>query len=87
MSKDNCKHGVIDQVKYRKRVSKGKFIDRQYHVQDNSDVVHKDLKICCDTNQFPLLPFFGPHPKPHEARGLSKYYHLRFDPKLGMAYA
>ena len=33
----------------------------------------------CDTNQ----PFFCPHPKPHGARGLSKHYHLRFDPKLG----
>ena len=37
----------------------------------------------CDTNQFPALPFFGPHPKPRGARGLSKHYHLRFDQKLG----
>ena len=37
----------------------------------------------CDTNQFLELPFCGPHPKPHEARGLSKHYSLRFDPKLG----
>ena len=38
----------------------------------------------CNTNKFPTLPFCGPHSKPHGARGLGKYYHLRFDPKLGM---
>ena len=37
----------------------------------------------CDTNQFPKLTFCGSNPKPHIARGLSKHYHLRFDPKLG----
>ena len=38
----------------------------------------------CNTNQFPELIFSGPNSKPHGARGLSKHYHLRFDPKLGM---
>ena len=37
----------------------------------------------CDTNQLPALPFCGPYPKHHGARGLSKNYHLRFDTKLG----
>ena len=37
----------------------------------------------CDNNQLPKLPFCGPHPKPHGARGFSKHYHLQFDPKLG----
>ena len=37
----------------------------------------------CNKNQFPTLPWYGPHSKPHGARGLSKHYHLRFDPKLG----
>ena len=37
----------------------------------------------CNTNQSPSLPFCGPHPKPHGARGLSNQYHLRFDPKIG----
>ena len=40
------------------------------------------MKICCDINQFPTLPFCGLHPKPREARGFSKHYHLQFDPKL-----
>ena len=61
-------------------MSKRKWIDREYHVQDNADVTNKDVKIYCDTNQFPALTFFGSHPKPHGARGLSKNYHLRFDP-------
>ena len=56
---------------------------RQYHVQDNSDVAHKYVKIYCDTNKFPALPFFGPHYKPCGTRGLSKCYHLRFDTKIG----
>ena len=30
-----------------------------------------------------MINIFGPHPKPCGARGLSKQYHLRFDPKLG----
>ena len=37
----------------------------------------------CDKNQFPELPFCGPHPNPNGARGLSKNYNLRFYPKLG----
>ena len=36
-----------------------------------------------DTNQFPTLPFFGSHPKPHGERGLGKHYRLSFDPNLG----
>ena len=56
--------------------------DRQYHVQYNSDVSHKYVIIYCNKNQFPVLPFCGPHSKPHGARGLSKHYYLRFYPKL-----
>ena len=60
-----------------------KLIDRQYLVQDNSDVAHQDVRIYCNTNQFPELPFCGPHFKPRGARGLRKHYDLCFDPKLG----
>ena len=45
------KHGVIDQGKYKKRSSKRKFTDREYHVQDNADVTHKEVKMYCNTNQ------------------------------------
>ena len=55
---------------------------RQYLVQDNADVGHQYLIMYCNKNQFPALPFCVPHSKPHGARGLSKNYHLRFDPKL-----
>ena len=44
---------------------------------------HLCVKIYCNTNQFPSLPFCGPHSKPHGTRGMSKHYHLRFDPRLG----
>ena len=57
MSKDYRKHGVIDQVKYRKISSKRKWTDREYHFQDNADVAHKGVKMYFDTNQFLTLPF------------------------------
>ena len=44
----------------------------------------KDVKMYCNTNQFPELPFCGQHSKPHGARGLGKHCHLCFDPKLSM---
>ena len=81
--REHRKHGVIDQRKYRKRASKIKWTDRDYHVQDDDDVSQKYVKTYCDTNQFPALIFCGPHTKPHGARGLSKHYHLFFDLKLG----
>ena len=62
-----------------------KWTDRQYHVQDNAYVEHKDVKMYCNTNKFPLLSFCGPHSKHHGARRLSKHYNFRFDPKLGMS--
>ena len=61
-----------------------KWTERKYHVQDNSAVELKDVKMYCNTNQFPESPFCCPHSKPHGARGMSKHYHLRFDPKLAM---
>ena len=83
LSKEHKKHGVIDKGKYRKRASKRKWTDREYHFQDNAEVAHKDVKIYCDTSQFPELTYCVPHINPHGARGLSKNYNLRFDPKLG----
>ena len=82
-SKEHLKHGVVDQGKYRKWESKRKSTDREYHVQDNADVSHKDVKMYCDTKQLPALPFFVPHPKPHVERWWIKHYNLRFDPRLG----
>ena len=63
---------------------KRKWTERKYHVQDNAAVELKYMRMYCNTNQFPALPFCGPHSKPHGARGMSKHDHLRFDPKLGM---
>ena len=69
--------------KYIKLSSKRKWTYIECHVQDNTDVAHKEVKMYCDTNQFPKLPFCGSYPKPRGARGLIKHYHLCFDPKLG----
>ena len=60
---------------------KMKWTDRQYYVQDIDDVAHQYVRMYCITNQFPALLFWGPHSKPHGARGLSKHYHLSFDTK------
>ena len=72
------KHGVIDQGKDRKRVSKIKWTYREYHVQDHADVANKYVKMYCDTNKFPPLPFCGSHPDPYEARG-----YISSDPNIG----
>ena len=61
-----------------------KWTERKYHVHDNAEVELKDVKMYCNKNQVPALPFCGPHSKTHGARGVSKHYHLRFDPKLSM---
>ena len=60
-----------------------KWTDRQYHVQYNADVAHKDVSMYCNKNQFPALLFFGPYSKPRGTREMSKHYHLCFHPKLG----
>ena len=83
MSKDDRKHGVIDYGKDRKKASKRKWTDREYHIQDNADVAHKYVKIYCDTNQFPTFPFCSSYSKPHGSRGLGRHYHIRFDPNIG----
>ena len=60
-----------------------KWTDIQYHVKDNADVAHQDMRMYCNTNQLPELSFCGPHFTPHFSRGLSKHYCLHFYPKLG----
>ena len=77
------KNGFIDQGKYKEKFSERKWTDREYHVQDNDNVAQKDVKIYCNTNKFPELPFCGTHAKPHGTRGLINSYHFGFDPKLG----
>ena len=68
----------------QKRFMDIKWIERNYHVQSNATVKLKDVKMYCNTNQFPALPFCGPDSKPHSERGVSKHYHSRFDTKLSM---
>ena len=83
LTKEHRKNIVIDQGKTIKWFIERKWTDRQYPVQDNADVIHQDVRIYGNTNQFPALPSCGPHSKPRGARGISKHYHLLFDPKLG----
>ena len=72
MSKEHRKHGVVDQVNIGKHPEK-KQTDREYHVQDNADVAHKYVKMFCDTNQLPVLPLYGSHPKPYGSMWFSKH--------------
>ena len=71
---EHHQNGVIDQGKPRKRFTERKWTERKYHVQDNADVELKYVKMYCNTNQFPTLPFCGPHSKPRGSRGLGKHY-------------
>ena len=52
-------------------------------MQNNEGVDHQDVKMYCATTQFTELLFFGMQKIPHGVRGLSKYYQMFFDPKLG----
>ena len=83
MSMEHRKHGVIDQGKYKRRASNRKWTYREYHVQDNADVAHKEVKMYCNTNRLPALTFGVLYPKPLGIRVLSKHYHSRLDQKLG----
>ena len=83
LTKEHRKILFIDKGKYRKIDRNRKCTDREYHVQNNADIAHKDVKKYCNTNQFPELPFCGSHPKPHVARELSNDFRFVFDPKLG----
>ena len=59
LEKEHRKNGVIDQGKYLKRFMKRKWTERKYHVQDNSVVELKDVRMYCNINQFPELLFSG----------------------------
>ena len=84
MEEEYRQNGAIDQVKPRKRFMERKWTRIKYHIQDNAAVELKYVKMYCNTNQLSVLPFCGSHSKPHGPRVLSKHYHLRFHPKLGM---
>ena len=60
LTKEHRRNGVIDEGK-QKRFMEIKWIDREYHAQDNADVEHKYVKIYCNTNKFPELSFSGPY--------------------------
>ena len=67
---EHRQNGAIDQGKSRKIFMKRKWTEIKYRVQDNASVKLKDVKMYCNTNQFPALPFCGPHSKPHGVGGL-----------------
>ena len=52
-------------------------------MQRNEYFEHQYVKTHFTTNHFPELPFYGTHKKPHGVHGLSKHYHMHFDPKIG----
>ena len=56
--------------------SKRKWNDCEYHVQKNEDVNNEGVNISCDQTQFPALPSFVLHSKPHGVQDLRNYYHL-----------
>ena len=51
LEEEHLRNGAIYQVKSRKRFMERKWIERQYHVQDNAAMELIDVKINCNTNQ------------------------------------
>ena len=58
LTKEHRKNDVFDQSKYKKIFMERKWTERQYHVQYNSDVEHKYVRMYSNTNQFPEFPIF-----------------------------
>ena len=48
---------MFDQGENNKQSMERKWTERHHHVQDNADVAHKDVRMNCNTNQFPELLF------------------------------
>ena len=57
LTKEHRKNGIIDKGKYKRRLMERKWTDRQCHVHNNADVAHQGVRMYCNTNQFPALPF------------------------------
>ena len=47
LTKDHRKNGFINQGKNYKQCMERKWIDRQYHVQDNADFANQEVKMYC----------------------------------------
>ena len=73
---------VLQITENTKNEIKQKSTNREYHVKQNKDVEHQDLKIYSSTNQFPELKFIWPHNKTHSVCGLGNHYHMCFDTKI-----
>ena len=70
LEEEHRQNGAIYQGK-KKRFMERKWKEIKYHFKDNAAMELKDVRMYCNTNKFPELPFCGPHSKPHVARGLS----------------
>ena len=57
MSTAALEHGVIAQGKYKKWASKKNWTEREYHSQNDSDVVHKYMKTFCNLKSFHYCHF------------------------------
>ena len=51
LSDASRKHGILECGEQKKWSSKNKWTNREYHVPNNEDVEHQDVKIYCATNQ------------------------------------
>ena len=75
-------HLLLNHGNYRKRVSKWKWTECEYPVQDRKDVSHISVRMSCAKTQLLAFSFWGSYAKLHGLRGLSKHYYLQLDPKL-----
>ena len=62
------------QVKYRKMSIKWKCKYIQDHVISKEDLKHGCVRLCCDTEKFPVLHFTNLHKNPHVVLDLSKNF-------------
>ena len=59
-----------------------KFKSHFYSVQRNNNVNHRGMKMLCNKKLFPSLNVINGKPYTYGRKGIIRYYHYRYDPKL-----
>ena len=83
MSKDDLKHGFIDQGKYKERSSKIKWTYREYHFRVMLMFHTKTWKYIVIPTNYLHYRFVIHIQSLMDQGGVGKHYHLRFDTNLG----
>ena len=66
-----------------KRENERKYTKKKYYIQNNTDVLHSNVKMTWDRSKFPALNVPEGRKKIHGSGTVLSHYHYRFDPDIG----